>query len=66
MFGIWDKQENKFKECWKDFESKSELKIIYEEHMKDVLIDGSEINEYDFEEDNELWDLFDYEIREFK
>lgn len=63
-FGIWDKQLNEFKSGWKHFESEADLRETFETFMIDLILDGgSEIQRSDFEKYDELWNLFDYEIR---
>lgn len=61
-YGVYDLQLDQFKERWTYFD-KTELKIEFELYMKDVLIEGSEIEKGDWMDDEELWGLFGYEIR---
>lgn len=63
-FGIWDKQLGQFKNSWTYFENEADLRETFEAFMIDLVLDGStEIQCSDFVSYDELWELFDYEIR---
>lgn len=65
-YGIYDKQLDQFKEHWNNYESKIELKNDFEDYIKEVLIDGSAIENGEWDSDDELWELFEYEIRPYE
>lgn len=65
-YGIYDKQLNQFKDSWYGFKNKIELKEVFENYIKEVLIDGSAIENGEWDNDDILWELFEYEIRPYE
>ncbi|MDK7284461.1 hypothetical protein [Staphylococcus pettenkoferi] len=62
LYGVWDKQQQQFKDIWVDYKESQALKDDFTDYMRDTLLLGSCLIDEELSDD-ELWEIFGYEIQ---
>ena len=64
LYGIWDKQQQKFRDDWEGFKDRTMLESDFTDYIRDTLLLGSCLVDEPMT-DEELWAVFDYEIKQY-